>query len=186
MRLTVPRIPTLSDAELTPAQHEAIEPYFWGQPGNLVRTLAQTPEALTRFTPWLSYFLSRQNDLQPRVREIVILRPGFLCKSGYKWAHHANSARRAGVTKEELAHIKQGAQAGWRPAEAVLIRAVDELVRDYIIADATWAELRRHYSQKQCMDLVYTAAYYTQLSMMLNTFGVQLEAGLSLDPDLVE
>lgn len=184
MRVSVPRIPPLSDAELTPAQLEAIEPYFWGQPGNIIRTLAQKPEALTRFTPWLSYFLSRRNELQPRVREIVILRTGFLCKSGYEWGHHVNSARRAGLTEDEIARIKQGAHARWNPAEAVLFKATDELHKDYFISDATWAELRSHYSEKQCMDVVYTVAYYAQLSMILNTFGVQLEEGLTLDPDL--
>ena len=33
------------------------------------------------------------------------------------------------------------------------------------------------------MDVVFTAGQYTQVSM-LNTFGVQLDAGQTLDPDL--
>ena len=34
------------------------------------------------------------------------------------------------------------------------------------------------------MDVVFTAGQYTQVSMMLNSFGVQLDAGQTLDPDL--
>ena len=34
------------------------------------------------------------------------------------------------------------------------------------------------------MDLVFTIAQYTQVSMLLNTFGVQLDPGQVLDPDL--
>ena len=34
------------------------------------------------------------------------------------------------------------------------------------------------------MDLVYTIAQYSQVSMLLNSFGVQLDEGLALDPDL--
>lgn len=34
------------------------------------------------------------------------------------------------------------------------------------------------------MDLVFTAAQYTQVSMILNTFGVQLDEGQTLDPEL--
>jgi hypothetical protein len=34
------------------------------------------------------------------------------------------------------------------------------------------------------MDLVYTVGQYTQVSMLLNSFGVQLDDGLTLDPDL--
>ena len=34
------------------------------------------------------------------------------------------------------------------------------------------------------MDLVMTAGQYTQVCMMLNTFGIQLDEGQVLDPDL--
>ena len=34
------------------------------------------------------------------------------------------------------------------------------------------------------MDLVFTAGQYTQVCMMLNSFGVQLDTGQTLDPDL--
>ena len=33
-------------------------------------------------------------------------------------------------------------------------------------------------------NLVFTAGQYTQVSMFLNTFGVQLDEGQTLDPDL--
>ena len=34
------------------------------------------------------------------------------------------------------------------------------------------------------MDVVFTVGQYTQVSMFLNTFGVQLDEGQTLDPDL--
>ena len=46
------------------------------------------------------------------------------------------------------------------------------------------AELARHFDEKQRMDVVFTVGQYTQVSMFLNTFGVQLDAGQTLDPDL--
>jgi hypothetical protein len=33
------------------------------------------------------------------------------------------------------------------------------------------------------MDVVFTAGQYTQVCMMLNSFGVQLDEGQTLDPD---
>lgn len=180
-----PRILPVSDAELTPAQAEALEPYFWGLPGNLIRTLLRKPEALARFTPWLRYFVSRHIDLQPRVREIVTLRTAVVCKSTYEWVHHVKWGKREGLTENEITLIRLGSRVGWSPAESVLIQAVDELHRDYFISDNTWSELREFYAEAECMDLVCTVAYYTQLSMMLNTFGVQLEEGLSPDPDFL-
>jgi len=62
--------------------------------------------------------------------------------------------------------------------------AADELVGDHFISDGAWARLRAHFDEKQCMDVVFTVGQYTQVSMLLNTFGVQLDAGQTLDPDL--
>jgi alkylhydroperoxidase family enzyme len=182
--LTTPRIPALTDAELTPEQTEVLLPFRGAPVLNIFRTLVHAPKALQRFNDWATYVLSRRNDLSARDREIVILRVGFLCRSGYEFAQHTRIGRDAGLTDDEIARIKAGAQAGWEPAQAALIRATDELHADQFVTDPTWAELRRHYSQKQCMDVVFTAAQYTQVSMILNTFGVQLEPGVALDPDL--
>src|SRR6202007_629764 len=88
MRLTKPRFAPLSDAELTPAQDEARKDFRPGPVLNIFRTLAHAPKALTRFNAWGGYVLSRRNDLPAREREIVILRTGFLCKSGYEWTQH--------------------------------------------------------------------------------------------------
>jgi alkylhydroperoxidase family enzyme len=184
MRLSKPRIAPLSDAELTPEQAEALEPFRPGPVLNIFRTLAHAPKALKRFNDWGGYVLSRRNDLPAREREIVILRTGFLCKSGYEFTQHTRIGLQSGLTEDEVARIKQGADAGWSAADAALIRASDELHRDQFIGDATWSELGRHFSEKQCMDVVFTAAQYTQVSMFLNTFGVQLEDGAKLDPDL--
>ena len=184
MRLRAPRIAPVSDAELTPEQSEALEAFRPGPVLNIFRTLVRAPKALTRFNQWGGYVLSRRNDLSARDREVVILRTGFLCKSGYEWTQHVRIGLREGLTEDEIARIKQGADAGWSAADAALIRASDELHADQFITDATWAELRRHFSEKQAMDVVFTAAQYTQVSMFLNTFGVQLDEGQTLDPDL--
>ena len=47
-----------------------------------------------------------------------------------------------------------------------------------------WAKLSAHFDRKSCMDVVFTVGQYTQVSMILNSFGVQLDAGQTLDPDL--
>jgi len=184
MRLTKPRIRPLSDAELGPEQTEALEAFRPGPVLNIFRTLVHAPKALTRFNQWGGYVLSRRNDLPAREREIVILRTGYLCKSGYEWTQHVRIGLREGLTEDEIARLKKGADAGWGPADAALIRASAELHADQFVSDATWAELSKHFTEKQCMDVVFTAGQYTQVSMFLNTFGVQLDEGLTLDPDL--
>ena len=186
MRLAAPRIAPLQDDELTDDQRAALAPMSTGgrPPLNIFRTLARAPKALTRFNEWGAYVLSRRNSLPAREREIVILRVGFLCKSGYEFTQHTRIALNEGLTEAEIAKIKQGADAGWSDADAALIRVADDLVGDHFVSDAVWAQLRSHFDEKQCMDAVFTAGQYTQVSMFLNTFGVQLDAGQTLDPDL--
>jgi alkylhydroperoxidase family enzyme len=151
---------------------------------NVFKTIARDSEALKAFMSWGGYILSRRNALAPREREIVVLRTGFLCRAGYEWAQHVPIGMRAGLTSEEIEHIKRGASApGWNALDRALLDASDELHRDQFIGDATWAALKTHLSDKQCMDVVFTAGQYTQVCMMLNSFGVQLDAGQVLDPD---
>jgi alkylhydroperoxidase family enzyme len=183
MRLTQPRIAPLTDAEFTPEQKEILEP-MGGRILNIFRTLVREPKAIKAFLAWGNYVLSKRNALPAREREIVILRIGFLCKSGYEWTQHVGIGKREGLTDDEVARIKQGAGAGWSAADAALIRASDELHNAQFIGDKTWKALGEHFTQKQCMDVVFTAGQYTQVSMILNSFGVQLDAGQILDPDL--
>ncbi len=183
MRLAKARIAPMTDAEMGEEHKEALKD-FGPRILNIFRTLVRAPKALTRFNAWGGYVLSRRNDLPAREREIVILRVGFLCKSGYEFTQHTRIGLQEGLTEDEISRIKQGAAAGWSAPDAALIRAADELHADQFITDDTWRELAKHFSEKQCMDVVFTTGQYTQVSMMLNTFGVQLDAGQTLDPDL--
>ncbi|WP_374575352.1 carboxymuconolactone decarboxylase family protein [Phenylobacterium sp.] len=186
MRLKTARIAPLADAEFGEEQKDALGPMLeTGRVLNIFRTLARAPKALKAFLAWGNYVLSRRNGLSAREREIVILRTGFLCRSGYEWTQHAEIGLRSGLTEAEVERLKAGADApGWSAADQALIRASDELHQDQFITDATWAALGEHFDDKQRMDVVFTAGQYTQVSMMLNTFGVQLDPGQTLDPDL--
>jgi alkylhydroperoxidase family enzyme len=186
MRLRTPRIPPVDLETLDEPQREVMTGLLAGGPPlNIFRTLAHAPKALARFLEWGGYVLSRRNSLPAREREIVILRTGFLCRSGYEFTQHTRIGLQAGLTEAEITAIKRGADApGWTAAEQALIRACDELHGDQFIGDPTWAALSDHFDQKQRMDVVFTVGQYTQVSMMLNSFGVQLDKGQTLDPDL--
>ena len=64
-----------------------------------------------------------------------------------------------------------------------MLKATDELTGDGHVSDATWEALSE-LTEKQRMDLVLTVGQYSQVSMLLNSFGVQLDDDLVLDPDL--
>jgi 4-carboxymuconolactone decarboxylase len=186
MRLRAPRIPPVELDRLEPAQAEALAPVGAGRLGplNIFRTLAHAPKALTAFLAWGSYVLSRRNALPERERELAILRVGFNCGSGYEWTQHREIGLAAGLTEAEIEAIKQGAEEpGWSEIDRAILVACDELTRDFFVSDATWQALAP-LGDKGRMDLVFTVGQYTQVSMILNSFGVQLDEGQTLDPDL--
>lgn len=186
MRLTTPRVAPVPPDDWTEEQREIAAPMLARGPMlNIFRTLLAHPAAAKAFLVWGGYILGRKSTLPPREREIVILRTGLLCRSGYEWTQHVPIARRAGLTDEEIARIKTGADApGWSAADAALLRATDDLHREQFVTEAVWAELARHFGERQRMDMVFTVGQYTQVSMLLNSFGVQLDEGQVLDPDL--
>lgn len=185
MRLDAPRIAPLREDELTEEQRAILAPLLAQMPLlNIFATFVRTPAALKAFLAWGNYILAPDGSLTPRHREIIILRVGFLCKSGYEFAQHEQIGLRSNLSADDIARIKLGAEAGWEPGEAALIHMAGELVADHFVSGATWAQLRAQFDETQCMDAVYTAGQYTQVSMFLNSFGVQLDPGLTLDPDL--
>ena len=64
-----------------------------------------------------------------------------------------------------------------------MLRATDELNSDHFVTDTSWTALAP-LGDKGRMDLVMTVGQYTQVSMMLNSFGIQVEDGWEVDPDL--
>ena len=185
MRLNSPRIAPMAKADMAPELLALLGPRFKAIPVlNIFRTLAHAPKAFKRFMAWGGYILSDANSLSARDRELVILRTGFNWKSGYEWAQHVRIGLDCGLTEAEITRIKKGPGAlEWSDNDRALLVATDELTADAFISDATWEALG-DYSEKQRMDLVMTVAQYTQVSMMLNSFGVQLDDDLSSDPDL--
>ena len=186
MRLTKPRIAPVPAETWTAEQRELVEPMLArGNVLNIFRTMITHPAAAKAFLAWGGYILSKKSTLPAREREIVVLRTGFLCKSGYEWTQHVPIGKRAGLTDDEIARIKLGADApGWSESDAALIRATDDLHREQFVTEPVWAQLSKHFEERQRMDLVFTAGQYTQVSMLLNSFGVQLDEGQTLDPDL--
>ncbi len=185
MRLSAPRIAPVDLEQLSVEQRAALEPFLvQGRVLNIFRTMAQLPRALTAFLAWGGYILSRRNSLPPRERELAILRVGYLCGAGYEWTQHVPIGREGGLNDAEIERIKAGPDAPeWSPLDRAILRASDELVRDHFVTDATWRDLSELGNTGRT-DLIFTVGQYTQVSMILNSLGVQLDPGQQLDPAL--
>ncbi|PKB14895.1 alkylhydroperoxidase family enzyme [Novosphingobium kunmingense] len=192
MRLSAPRIAPVDLDAIDDEQREALATLTGGRDVtrssgavlNIFRTLVHAPRALTAFLAWGGYILSRRNSLSERDRELVILRTGYNCASGYEFTQHTRIGLDAGLTETEIEAIKAGPDdPSWSNEDRALLRAADDLTGDHHVSDDSWAALG-FLSDRQKMDLVMTVGQYTQVSMMLNSFGIQLDPGQELDPAL--
>jgi alkylhydroperoxidase family enzyme len=175
VRLDKPRVPPLPDEQL---DDETRVRFGSGPTLNIFRTLANHPGLMKRWLVFGNHVLGK-STLPAREREILILRIGWLCRSGYEWGQHVVIGQASGLSDDEIARIAAGPDApGWSPEDRALLRAADELHGDAFIGDATWTELAARFSTQQLMDLVFTVGQYNLVSMALNSFGVQPEPGL--------
>jgi len=143
---------------------------------NIFRTLARHPKLLKRWLVFGNHVLYG-SSLPARERELVILRTGYLCGSGYEWAQHVAIGRASGISDDEIRRLATDpAHAEWSSVDRTLLLATDQLVADKFVDDPTWAALATVWNEQQLMDIVFTVGQYTLVSMALNTFGVQIEA----------
>jgi alkylhydroperoxidase family enzyme len=128
--------------------------------------------------------VAKESSLSGRVRELLILRVSWRRRSEYEFIQHVVLGRRAGLTEADLERVQVGPEApGWDPVDADLVRAVDELLADARIRDATWERLAAHFSTTELMDIVFAIGCYEILAMVFKTFGAELEPGVEpLDP----
>ena len=172
-RLTTPRLDVVDEANLTEAQRDML-----GSRANLniYRTLAHHVDLYNRWSP-LGQVLLNGTSISPRHRELAMLRMGWLCQSPYEWSQHARIAKAsAGMTDAEIRAIAEAPDGAlWSDIDRAVMRMADELRYDAMISDTTWSDLRKVYSDKQVMELLFTAAQYQLVSMALNTLGIQVE-----------
>ena len=145
---------------------------------NLLGTLAHHPPLATAFHTLAGHLLFA-TTLSLRQRELLILRVASVRRSEYEWLQHVVLADDVGLTALDLERVAAGPDAeGWSAADAALLRAVDELIADARISDATWAVVARDLSPQQLLDVVFTVGSYDVLAMALRTFDVEPDADL--------
>jgi alkylhydroperoxidase family enzyme len=145
---------------------------------NALGTLARYP-ALTRAFHTFNGHVQFATTLSLRQRELLVLRVAAVRQAEYEWAQHVVLAGDAGLDDDEIARIAEGPDApGWSPLERAMLRAVDELVADAEIADATWKALADELDEQQLMDLVFTVGAYEVLAMAFKSFGVEMDDDL--------
>ncbi|MFF0081841.1 carboxymuconolactone decarboxylase family protein [Streptomyces canus] len=146
---------------------------------NALGILARYPELTRAFNVFNGHLLFA-TTLTIRQRELLVLRISALRGATYEWKQHVWIARHeAGMTDEEIARVAEGPDApGWSDEERNLLRAVDELIADACITDATWRELAAVLDEHQLMDMVFSVGAYDTIAMAFKTFKVVLDDDL--------
>lgn len=155
---------------------------------NIFRTLAVHPKLLRSWLPFGGRLL-QGSTLAPRVRELVILRTAARCGSDYEWGQHVAIGRDAGLSDDEILGCGRidadadgslsGPVVAWSDVERHVLAAVDGLVADHRMADATWSALGdAGWSDAQLLELTMLAGHYAMLAGMLRSVAVQPDGPL--------
>ena len=149
-----------------------------GEPQNIFTTLAHHPKLMKRWIVFANHVLSK-SELSLRLRELAILRVGWLCQAPYEFGQHTLIARRAGISDEEISALtKPVGDHAWNDEDALVLEATDELYAHHGVSDEMWARLTDRFSTQEILDLVFAVGQYQLVSTVLNTVGVALDEGV--------
>ncbi|MHB8670277.1 MAG: carboxymuconolactone decarboxylase family protein [Acidimicrobiales bacterium] len=168
----------MEPADRTEAQRELLSALGGAGALNIFSTLVRAPGLFRRWIPFGGKLL-QGSKLPARDRELVILRVSWRCRAPYEWAQHVAIATDAGLSAEEIRRVATGPEGvGWSQSDTTLLTAVDQLLDDYCINDATWRALSSVYDEQQLIELPMLAGHYALLAGTLNSLGVQTEGPL--------
>ena len=178
-----PRIPPVSLAEASPEVRDLLEQFsrLRGDDASVLNVFGTLANHPTLFRKWLVFanYILVKSTLDPRTRELAVLRVGWRCEAPYEWGQHVVVGRAVGLTDDDVRRVAAGPDAdGWTVAEAAALRATDELHDRSTITDATWSALSEHFSDQQVLDLVFLIGQYHLVSFALNACRVERDDGV--------
>jgi alkylhydroperoxidase family enzyme len=147
------------------------------EPLRLFRTLAVHESLCARMRP-LGAGILAHGLLEPRIRELMILRTCARCGAEYEWGVHATAfAGAVGLGAAELTATVDGDadDPAWSALERSVIRLADELHDTAGVSDDTFAALELHFSAPEILELVIAAGWYHTISFVIDAARVQPE-----------
>jgi hypothetical protein len=145
---------------------------------NMYAQMAHNPGLLKLFKP-LSSFFGMHGLLPARDREIAILRIAWLNQQPFIWGEHVRLGHsQGGLTTEEVEAITIGSTAeGWSEHDRAILAAVDELRATSDISEATWAVLKKTWSEGQLVELPALVGQYQMLGYFQTVLRFELWEG---------
>lgn len=149
---------------------------------NIYRMLPHAETSLYGFMK-LGNALLFKAALDPVLRELVILRVGYLSDAPYEIHQHLRVARHVGVADDKIAATQEGPEAAALSAlERAVLAFADEVVRDVKASEAAYAAVAEYLSPRELSELVLTIGFYMMVCRFLENFEVELEEEGAIDP----
>jgi len=144
-------------------------------PLNIYRMLAHAGPAAEGALS-LGTGLLRENELDDRWRELVIVRVGILCGSDYEVHQHKRLAGKVGVAPEKLEALHDGPESPcFDDQEKAVLRYADQVVWNVKAGDSVFAAVERLLTPRALVELTLTIGYYMLISRLLENFEVDFE-----------
>ena len=144
---------------------------------NVARMLAGTADMFSGAKA-LVQAVFQAKDIDPRLRELIILRSAYLLNCPYEWQANVVMAKNTGCTQAEIDAVRvDGPATGIGPEIDLVMLATDELTTTATLTDDTLQRLRSHYDDVICRKLVLIIGWFNLLARFLNGCRVPLESG---------
>lgn len=151
---------------------------------NIFRTLLRHPKLAKVVNDLLMMLLSDGNQLDPRLRELVIMRIGWVTACDYEWTQHWPIAQMFGVSEDDLLAVRD-----WRSAECfsaadqAVLAATDDTLEHGRILEATWDACMAALEQPEVLlELCVAIGAWRLISQLALSTGVELEDGIASWP----
>ncbi|MDG2004177.1 MAG: carboxymuconolactone decarboxylase family protein [Novosphingobium sp.] len=170
----MPRIPYPDESKMS----EDIRAHLGEIPANVTRMMAVASEPVFKGVSQIGSAFIGGSDLPAKLREIAILRVGYISKAEYETFQHEALGRFVGLTDEQIDAVRAGdtGAAALNEVERAVLEFVDDVVLNVRASDATLAGVRKHLTDAQVVDLILVSGAYMMISRFLETTGVELDA----------
>jgi alkylhydroperoxidase family enzyme len=178
--MTTARVPGLPLGEAKAAADEAAVPDYMAEL-SIFQVLLNHPQLARAVNDLLATMLWH-GSLDARLRELVIMRIGWLTACEYEWTQHWRVATRLGVTAEDLIGVREWQQHdGFGPTERAVLAATDDVVRDGAVSSQSWAACERELQSDKTVlvELVTAISAWRMVSSILQSLDVPLEDGVA-------
>ena len=182
--MTEARIPLLSpEATAKLAEEQGIKPAQSSR--NVYRLLLRRPRLAVAMRDLLNRLLFR-SVLDDRLRELAILRIGWVTDSDYEWSQHWSIAiENFGLDPDDLLAVRDWqASERFDELDRAVLAATDETLAEGRIGDESWAALQALLDEEACIDLLLVIGAWQMVSTLLRSTQMPLDAGAeSWPPD---